>query len=556
MRIDAKMLLALFISGANALDNNKDAINNMNVFPVPDGDTGINMALTLSAVRKMSGEEITTLKECAREAQDFIMRSARGNSGAILSLFFRGFYKSLKVVESIGVAEMTIALRSASEQAYRAVQNPAEGTILTVMRRCAEEAENALEAKMFNDDTFVEFFAYLVDVAQKALDETPDMLPVLKEVGVVDAGGAGFVTMLNGMLAALREDPVELISEPASVNSAAADFSEFDTDNITYPYCTECVLEKAEAFSGEGKADAVREFICGIGDSVVFIEDESIIKLHVHTDHPGLVLERVGEYGMLVSVKIENMRNQHSALVASKNDAAKAPIENNVEIEKVVEPQNEFGFVSVCMGNGITEMFRDLGADNVIHGGQTMNPSTQDIIDGIRMTPAKTVFVLPNNKNIYLVALQAAKLVKDRHVEVLNTKSVPQGISAMIAFSAEATVEENLAAMNTALDGVTSISITHAIRNTTIDGEKIENGQMLGLVNGSIECVADSTLECLDMLCNKMTDASFVTVFYGEDVSEDIAKEAEAIIKSKTVDAEIMLFSGGQPIYDFIISVE
>ena len=556
MRIDAKMLLALFISGANALDNNKDAINNMNVFPVPDGDTGINMALTLSAVRKMSGEEITTLKECAREAQDFIMRSARGNSGAILSLFFRGFYKSLKVVESIGVAEMTIALRSASEQAYRAVQNPAEGTILTVMRRCAEEAENALEAKMFNDDTFVEFFAYLVDVAQKALDETPDMLPVLKEVGVVDAGGAGFVTMLKGMLAALREDPVELISEPASVNSAAADFSEFDTDNITYPYCTECVLEKAEAFSGEGKADAVREFICGIGDSVVFIEDESIIKLHVHTDHPGLVLERVGEYGMLVSVKIENMRNQHSALVASKNDAAKAPIENNVEIEKVVEPQNEFGFVSVCMGNGITEMFRDLGADNVIHGGQTMNPSTQDIIDGIRMTPAKTVFVLPNNKNIYLVALQAAKLVKDRHVEVLNTKSVPQGISAMIAFSAEATVEENLAAMNTALDGVTSISITHAIRNTTIDGEKIENGQMLGLVNGSIECVADSTLECLDMLCNKMTDASFVTVFYGEDVSEDIAKEAEAIIKSKTLDAEIMLFSGGQPIYDFIISVE
>ena len=233
MRIDAKMLLALFISGANALDNNKDAINNMNVFPVPDGDTGINMALTLSAVRKMSGEEITTLKECAREAQDFIMRSARGNSGAILSLFFRGFYKSLKVVESIGVAEMTIALRSAAEQAYRAVQNPAEGTILTVMRRCAEEAENALEAKRFNDDTFVEFFAYLVDVAQKALDETPEMLPVLKEVGVVDAGGAGFVTMLKGMLAALREDPVELISEPASVSSAAADFSEFDTENIT-----------------------------------------------------------------------------------------------------------------------------------------------------------------------------------------------------------------------------------------------------------------------------------------------------------------------------------
>ena len=553
MRIDAKTLLALFVSGANALDNNKDAINNMNVFPVPDGDTGINMALTLSAVRKMSGEEITTLKQCAKDAQDFIMRSARGNSGAILSLFFRGFYKALKYVESIGVAEMTIALRSASEQAYRAVQNPSEGTILTVMRRCAEAAENALEEKMFNDDTFVEFFAYLVDVAQSALDETPEMLPVLKEVGVVDAGGAGFVTMLNGMLAALREDPVELIDEPATVDSSAADFSAFDTENITYPYCTECVLEKSESFYGEGKADAVREFICTIGDSAVFIEDESIVKLHVHTDHPGLVLEKVGEYGMLISVKIENMRKQHSALVAGGDKSTEIKA---TEEEKVVAPENEYGFVSVCMGEGITATFSDLGADNVIHGGQTMNPSTQDIIDGIRMTPAKNVFVLPNNKNIYLVALQAAKLVKDRHVEVLNTKSVPQGISAMISFNPEGSLEENLEAMNTALEGVTSMSITHAVRDTTIDGEKIENGQMLGLVNGSIECVADSTLECLSMLCDKMIDASFVTVFYGADVSDDTVASAEALIQSKASNAEIVIVPGGQPLYDFIISVE
>jgi DAK2 domain fusion protein YloV len=422
------------------------------------------------------------------------------------------------------------------------------------MRRCAEEAEKALEANMFSDDTFIEFFAYLVDVAQKALDETPDMLPVLKEVGVVDAGGAGFVTMLNGMLAALREDPVELISAPASVDSAAADFSEFDTENITYPYCTECVLEKSDAFYGEGKADAVREFICSIGDSVVFIEDESIVKLHVHTDHPGLVLEKVGEYGMLVSVKIENMRNQHSALVSGKNEATQRV--EVVEEEKTVAPENEYGFVSVCLGDGITEAFRDLGADNVIHGGQTMNPSTQDIIDGIRMTPAKTVFVLPNNKNIYLVAVQAAKLVKDRHVEVLNTKSVPQGISAMLAFNPEATVDENIEAMNTALEGVTSMSITHAVRNTTIDGEKIENGQMLGLMNGSIQCVADSTLECLEMLCDKITDASFITIFYGADVSEEIAQKAEEIVQAKTVDAEIVVVPGGQPLYDFIISAE
>ena len=546
MRIDAKTLLAMFVSGANALDNNKDAINNMNVFPVPDGDTGINMTLTLSAVRKMGDEEVTTLKQCAQRAQDLIMRSARGNSGAILSLFYRGFYKALKYVESIGVAEMTIALRSACEQAYRAVQNPAEGTILTVIRRCAEAAENALEERKFNDDAFVDFFAYLVEVAQKTLDETPEMLPVLKEVGVVDAGGAGFVTMLNGMLAALREEPVELEGDAATEESSAADFSEFDTENITFPYCTECVLDKSEKFYGEGKADAVREYICTIGDSVVFIEDENIIKIHVHTDHPGLVLEKVGEYGMFASVKIENMRNQHSALVSGKVE----------EKEQVVAPENEFGFVSVCMGAGVTNTFKDLGADNVIHGGQTMNPSTQNIIDAIRMTPAKNVFVLPNNKNIYLVAQQAAKLVSDRHVEVLNTKSVPQGVSAMIAFNPEGSLDENIAGMNSAIDGVTSMSITHAIRNTTIDGEKIENGQMLGLVNGSIECVADSTLECLGMLCDKMTDASFITLFYGADISEETAKAAEELIQSKTVDAEIVVVSGGQPLYDFIISVE
>ena len=548
MRIDAKTLLALFVSGANALANNKDAINNMNVFPVPDGDTGINMTLTLSAVRNMGDEEVTTLKECAREAQDLIMRSARGNSGAILSLFFRGFYKAVKEVETLGVAEMSHALRSACDQAYRAVQHPSEGTILTVMRRCAEEAERVVAEDLYNDDTFVDFFAYLVDVAQKALDETPDMLPVLKEVGVVDAGGCGFVTMLNGMLAALREDPVELIAQDDGSETAAADFSDFDTANITFPYCTECVLEKAQEFVGEGSADAVREFICTIGDSVVFIEDESIVKLHVHTDHPGLVLEKVAEYGMFVSVKIENMRNQHSALVAGQE--AEKPQ------EKVVSPENDYGFVSVCMGAGITDTFRDLGADNVIHGGQTMNPSTQDIIDGIRMTPAKTVFVLPNNKNIYLVALQAAKLVKDRHVEVLNTRSVPQGISAMLAFNPDVAVDENLAAMNAALDAVVSMSITYAVRDTTIDGEKIENGQMLGLMNGSIECVANSTLECLDMLCDRMNNASFITLFYGSDVSEETAQAAEALVQSKNSDAEIVVVSGGQPLYDFIISVE
>ena len=285
-----------------------------------------------------------------------------------------------------------------------------------------------------------------------------------------------------------------------------------------------------------------------IGDSVVFIEDEKIIKLHVHTDHPGKVLEKACEYGMLASVKIENMRIQHSEL------AGEAKKEEPAEV--IAKPENEYGFVSVCMGEGISNTFRDLGADTVIHGGQTMNPSTQDIIDGVRSTPAKTVFVLPNNKNIYMVAEQASKLVKDRKVVVLNTKSVPQGISAMISFNPEAGLEENLAEMEGAIANVTSMSITQAVRNTSIDGESIKNGQMLGLMNGAIECIADSTQECLNKLSEKMGDANFITLFYGADVSEDAAKYAEDSIRAKHVDAEVTLISGGQPLYDFIISVE
>ena len=547
MRLNARTLRKMLVSGANALDNNKEAINNMNVFPVPDGDTGINMTLTMGAVRHME-EEHSTVSECATEAASLILRSARGNSGAILALFYRGLAKAWKGCETVGAVELVAGLRTGCDQAYKAVSNPTEGTILTVMRRCAEEAERALAADEYDDETMLEFFTYITEVAEETLAQTPEMLPVLKEVGVVDAGGCGFTTAFSGMLAALKKNPVILLA--ATETMQKADFSEFDTENITFPYCTECVTEKFDEFEGEGKADALNAFICSIGDSVVFIEDEKIIKLHVHTDHPGLVMEKAGEYGMLVTVKVENMRNQHSALVASaaESKAASEP--------KVAKPENDYGFVSVCMGKGISDTFRDLGVDTVIHGGQTMNPSTQDIIDGVRSTPAKTVFVLPNNKNIYLVAAQAAKLVKDRKVIVLNTKSVPQGISAMIAFNPDADTEENTAVMEESLEHVTSMSVTQAIKSTTIEGEKIRNGQMLGLMNGSIECVANSTLECLDMLSEKMTDASFITIFYGIDVTDEEAKIAESSIRAKHEDAEITVISGGQPLYDFIISVE
>ena len=545
MRIDVKTLQTMLISGANALDNNKEDINNMNVFPVPDGDTGINMTLTLSAVRRMKGDH-ATVSAYSSDAASAILRSARGNSGAILSLFFRGLSKAWKNADTVGASELAAGFRRGCDEAYRAVMKPSEGTILTVMRRSAEEAEAALERGEYSDETLAEYLEFIISKAQESLDDTPKMLPVLKEVGVVDAGGCGFVTVLNGMMAALKGAPVILMAKEAE--APKADFSEFDTENITFPYCTECVVEKYPEFEGEGHAKELHKLIGSIGDSVVFIEDEKIIKLHVHTDHPGKVLEKACTYGMFATVKIENMRIQHSELAAA---------EKNEEPEEiVVKPENTFGFVSVCMGEGISDTFRDLGVDTVIHGGQTMNPSTQDIIDGVRSTPAKTVFVLPNNKNIYMVAQQASKLVKDRKVVVMNTKSVPQGISAMISFNPDASTDENVAAMDEAIANVTSMSITQAVRNTTLEGEKIENGQMLGLMNGAIECIADSTQDCLNKLSEKMGEASFITLFYGADVSEDAAKYAEDSIRAKHVDAEVTLINGGQPLYDFIISVE
>ena len=554
MRIDAKTFLSMLKSGANALDNNKEKINNMNVFPVPDGDTGINMTLTLGAVRKMD-KNYTTVGSASSDAAALVLRSARGNSGAILSLFLRGFSKEFKDKVSIGVTELAAGLRRGCEEAYKAVMKPTEGTILTVMRRSAEEAEKALKGGKYGDHNVAEFFAHFTKAAEKALAKTPEQLPVLKEVGVVDAGGSGFVTALRGMLAALNKKPVELEHEEVAAisESSAADFSEFDAESITFPYCTECVVEKDEKFFGEGKANALHELIKSIGDSVVFIEDEKIIKLHVHTDHPGKVFEKACEYGMLETAKIENMKLQHSELTSPKTEAASASAEPAVT---VAEPVNDFGFVSVCMGDGISDTFRDLGVDTVVHGGQTMNPSTQDIIDGVRSTPAKTVFVLPNNKNIYLVAVQASKLVKDRDVIVLNTKSVPQGISAMISFEPSASADENLEAMEAAISGVTSMSITHAVRSTTIDGEKIRDGQIIGLVNGSIDCVANGLAECVEKLCEKMSAPAYVTLFYGSDMNEESAAEMEAIIRDKHAGVEIATINGGQPLYDLIISVE
>ena len=547
MKLDGPSLYALFISAANALDNNKTAINNMNVFPVPDGDTGINMSLTLDAVTKLEQTYVEqNVSALSKKIASLILRAARGNSGAILSLFFRGMSKAFCDCEEASTTDVARAFRKGTEEAYRAVMNPTEGTILTVMRRCSEEAERAVAEKRFAEDDVRGLFSYIVDVGEDALAHTPDQLPILKEVNVVDAGGYGFMTALNGMLSALNGAPVKRNEQ--SAETLEADFSEFDTESITFPYCTECIVEKYEQFQGEGHADDFHRLVGEIGDSVVFVEDESIIKVHVHTDHPGKVMEKACEYGMLATVKIENMKKQHSAIVSNKQD--KAPE------TWIAAPEKKFGFVSVCMGDGIKSTFLDLGVDSIIFGGQTMNPSTQDIIDGVNKTPAEVVYILPNNKNIYLVAVQAAKIIKDKQVIVLATRSVPQGICALLAFDPDGETDANTAAMEEAIGNVTSMSVTHAVRDTTIEGVNVANGQLMGLVDGAISCVSNTLEDCVKGLAEKMDGASYVTVFYGEEVNEDQAQAAASIIESTVSGAEVITINGGQPIYSFIISVE
>ena len=552
MLIDGHTFAGMLISAANALDNNKTAINNMNVFPVPDGDTGINMTLTMSTVKALKDFD-GTISDCADRMASMVLRAARGNSGAILSLFFRGMSKALKGLDQADSPDIARAFKRGTEEAYKAVMKPTEGTILTVMRLASERAIKVADEKYRGD--VAGLFAYILKMAEDALAKTPDMLPILKEVHVVDAGGYGFCVVVSGMLDALNNHPVvalNAVTEEQEV-AAEADFDSFSTEDIKFAYCTECIVDKDEEHVGEGSASALNEYICSMGDSVVFVDDEVMIKLHVHTNHPGLVIEKALEYGSIATMKVENMKIQHSEKVVS---GTKSEVKKE-KVVKIQKPTKKYGFVAVCMGSGICDTFRDLGADQIIFGGQTMNPSTQDIIDGVNMTPAEVVYVLPNNKNIYLVALQAAKLITDKRVEVLATNSVPQGISSMLVFDEDASVEDNTAAMQEATANVTSMSTTYAVRDTQIDGVKIEEGQILGLVNGKIATVANSNEEVIANLTEKMSEASFVTVFYGEDIKSEAAESVEALIRSKvSSDTEITVICGGQPIYDYIISVE
>ena len=554
--IDGEQFQKMVASAANSLDTEKTEINNLNVFPVPDGDTGINMSLTMKPARDIQVEP-GTLAEAAGRVANRLLRAARGNSGAILSLFFRGMAKSFEGLEDADSDDIAKAIRSGTNEAYRAVSKPAEGTILTVMRGTAEIAEAESEQFRGNPEAF---FERLLEGAEEVLGQTPEMLPVLKQANVVDAGGQGFVTMLKGMLASLKGHDVAAVegSDEEEVREGA-DFSDFDTDSITFAYCTECIVGKYDELRGEGTAEAFKETISPWGDSMVFVDDEEIIKLHIHTNDPGRVLSEAIKYGNLETVKIENMKKQHSALTAAGEKAAEESKPADLT------PDKDFGFVGVCLGNGTANIFRELGVHEIVTGGQTMNPSTDNLLDAIRKTRGREVFVLPNNKNIIMVAKQAAAIVDAEVAEglapaqrviVLETRSVPEGMAAMLAFDETSSADDNAAAMTETFGCVHTLSVTRAVKDATIDGLSIKAGEYMGLCDRKIGYTGtDYEIIVLEMLRN-FPDASFVTVLYGADMPEENAQIIFEKMKAVVPDAECNLLYGGQPLYDFVISVE
>ena len=547
--INGSLLRDAIVSAAHTIANQKQKVDELNVFPVPDGDTGTNMSMTIGAsVRELELLKDPTVAETSKVAASALLRGARGNSGVILSLLFRGFSKGLKdKVEATGV-DLAEALGEGVTAAYKAVMKPTEGTILTVAREAAEKAQEV--ANQTNDALTV--FRAIVAQAEETLQRTPEMLPVLKKAGVVDAGGRGFVVIFKAMLDVFEGGPVARpqSSQPAAEapkpkRSAVAEAS----GDIKNTYCTEFIVEKAP---GAEDALKLRAYLESIGDSVVVVDDEDIIKVHVHTNHPGDALENGLKFGSLTRMKIENMKEQHSAQVEEaeqkEEDASYVP----------VDPDIPFGFVAVAAGQGVQSLFTDLGVNNVVTGGQTMNPSTDDILKAIQATPAQTVFVLPNNKNIIMAAEQAVKLA-DRRVCVLQTVSIPQGITAMLAFDPDASFNDNQVLMTEAFSRVQTGQITFAARDSDYDGHNIKAGEILAMENGKLSFVEKDLTKALYKLTRSLVrkDSSFITVLYGADVTDDQAQEACNLLKSKlSANLEVNLINGGQPVYYYIISVE
>lgn len=549
--ITGSLLRDAIISAGITISNKKRSVDELNVFPVPDGDTGTNMSMTIgnavAELRRMNND--VTVSEVSAAAATALLRGARGNSGVILSLIFRGISKGLAGHSSAGCTEFANALELGVDAAYKAVMKPAEGTILTVAKAAAVKAQ---EISNSTNDTSI-FWSEICDEADRVLQKTPEMLPALKKAGVVDAGGMGLVIIFRAMTSVFKGGPIaEALHTSTEINtsdSAKTAVGEFD-EEINFTYCTEFIVQKCKDCPDPFK---LRAYLETIGDCVVVVDDEKIIKVHVHTDTPGLALQKALEFGQFINdpkPKIENMRIQHENKVKESNEAASD--------FTLAEPEKDFGFVAVAAGHGIEAMFTDLGVDVVVRGGQTMNPATEDILKAINSTPAHTVFVLPNNKNIIMAAEQAVKLT-DRKVCVLQTRTIPQGISAMLAFDESAGLAENRIAMTKAFEKVSTGLITFAARDSEYEGHSIKEGEILALENGRLAFTEKDITKATLKLTKKMTkgDSSYVTLIYGADVTEENAEAMQQLLSTKLNDKiEVTLVNGGQPVYYYIISVE
>ena len=551
------------ISGSNNIAKHKKQVNDMNIFPVPDGDTGTNMSMTIGAAASElpAFDDDAPAGAVAKKAASLMLRGARGNSGVILSLLFRGISKGLEGKDEASAQDLVDALDIGVDEAYKAVMKPTEGTMLTVARVAAERAREALENG--SDDPVAVWAAACIGAAE-ALEQTPELLPVLKRAGVVDAGGQGVLLIFEGMLSVFRGGIIieSGLSEEEKAQETAEFFrnvaAEFDSE-INFTYCTEFVVGRDPEIQKDPLD--LRLFLETIGDCVVVVDDDEIIKTHVHTENPGDALQAALQYGQLLTVKIENMKEQHRK-AAEENQAQKAAQPAAQEEKKALEPQaptEELGFISVAAGDGLKSLFTDLGCANVVSGGQTMNPSTEDILEAVLATPAKKVFVLPNNKNIILAAEQTIPLATDREVIVLPTRTIPQGLSAMLAFDPDASAEENKEAMMEAAGNVDTGLVTFAARDSEFDGHNIRHGDILGLKNGKLEYIEKDPVSACVRVARSFTHkhTSFITLIYGEGITQEQAEEAKRILSGKiSSDVEITLVEGGQPVYYFIISVE
>lgn len=553
--ITGSMLRDAFISAANNISNRRKEVDALNVFPVPDGDTGTNMSMTMGAAKRELRllPDTASVGDVAQAAASALLRGARGNSGVILSLLFRGYAKALAGKKTADAADLVLAIEAGVEAAYKAVMKPTEGTILTVARESARHAANQLREAP--ELTVTALLDGMLEAAEISLANTPELLPVLKKAGVVDAGGKGFVLIQAGMRAVLAggemipdlRDQDATSAEMPSEKNAAGEYE----GEITFTYCTEFLVLKR---NNEGDALSLRAYLESIGDSVVVVEDEEIIKCHVHTDNPGDAIQRALKLGMLNNLKIDNMRLQHAARKAS---AAEDPARKTFAYAPV-DPNRNYGFVAVAAGDGVQSLFYDMGVDNVVSGGQTMNPSTDDLLEAIHATPARNIIVLPNNKNIIMAAEQTRKLA-DRNVYVLPTKSIPQGLSSLLAFDAETDLKTNQLNMVKAIEKVGTGQITFAARDSNYDGHKIKKGEILALENQKVSFVekdaAKAVYKLAKALLNK--DSTFITVLYGEDVSPEQAQNVEDMLRAKLPDSvELTMMRGGQPVYYYIISVE